>query len=71
MILTDFRFRVLPFVNRYVAFFQVGHHIIEGKEVKLENPFVVLRKNEQGSNVVPIMAVIRKKLLFRTRPKPI
>lgn len=57
----------------------IGHHILHGKTQELDKPLVVITKDinneENGAtnkNVkYGVTAVIKKKLIFKTRPKPI
>jgi len=54
----------------------IGHHILHGKVQELEKPLVVITKENDNvpdeNNVrYGVTAVIKKKLIFKTRPKPI
>ncbi|KAF7992976.1 hypothetical protein HCN44_005757 [Aphidius gifuensis] len=53
----------------------IGMHMILGKETKLDKPLAVLEKksvkDDDDNDCYIVKSIIRKKLIFRGRPKPI
>ncbi|EFO26768.1 replication factor C complex [Loa loa] len=68
--LTGQRIGTLKWENKK-ALLHIGRHIMEGKEVKLQNPLIVLARDAGSQGIAQIAAVIRKKVQFRARPMPV
>uniref|UniRef100_A0A1I8A4U9 Ctf8 n=1 Tax=Steinernema glaseri TaxID=37863 RepID=A0A1I8A4U9_9BILA len=50
----------------------IGHLMLEGKLVTLDKPLGVLRPGDgETPNEVTAVAIVRRKILFKQRPRPI
>ncbi|XP_070617834.1 chromosome transmission fidelity protein 8 homolog [Erythrolamprus reginae] len=69
----------LHFTQEGAPVLLLGHHVLYGKVVRLEKAVAVLRRGGEAASEDPprgppayeVAALIRTKLLFKTRPKPI
>ncbi|KFK26831.1 hypothetical protein AALP_AA8G299500 [Arabis alpina] len=55
--------------------FTVGYHELIGSKVTLKKPLLVLKKRKddlsEKSSELQVLGIIRTKILFKTRPKPL
>lgn len=49
----------------------IGHHLLTGKVITLEEPLAVLLKSSSSMTEYDITAIITQKIVFKNRPKPI
>lgn len=50
----------------------IGHHLMFGKEMELDKPFALLEKKNLDRNTEYVVkSIVKRKLIFKTRPKPI
>uniref|UniRef100_A0A2C9KNX9 Chromosome transmission fidelity protein 8 homolog n=1 Tax=Biomphalaria glabrata TaxID=6526 RepID=A0A2C9KNX9_BIOGL len=79
----------LHFTHQDAPVLIIGHHILQGKVISLENPWAVLTKCSKANDSIisaedtsslshaahrssyQVKAIIKRKILFKTRPKPI
>lgn len=81
MILT----KVLNFIFQGIPQLIIGHHLLTGKVVNLDKPYVVMKRNasvepmeienDSGKNrkqtEFNVVALVKRKIVFKNRPKPI
>ena len=69
-----FHFCLIIFKQDGKAEMDIGQHFLEGNIITLKMPFLVVEKVE-GESAAPaplsIEGVVKKKIIFKTRPKPI
>ncbi|XP_003743792.1 chromosome transmission fidelity protein 8 homolog [Galendromus occidentalis] len=70
--LNDLHVGDLHFTKDGVPVILIGHHVLYGKVVNLASPYMVTKRvrSEKGTSF-EVQAVIKSKVVFRTRPKPI
>lgn len=63
----------LHYTNDGTPVLIIGNNLLMGKVTEFEKPIAVLEKtlNEYDETEYKVKALVKKKLLFRTRPKPV
>merc|ERR1719192_2464890 len=49
----------------------LGHHILNGEVKKLDKPYAVLEKQNANEKELKVKAIVKEKIVFKTRPNPI
>jgi hypothetical protein len=52
------------------AVLRIGNHLLRGKVVTLGKPLAVIPRCKSGEQLLEIRGVIRRKILFNSRPVP-
>lgn len=51
---------------------EIGQHFLEGSIIDLKSPFLVVDNvKDSASKDFEIQAIVKKKLVFKNRPKPL
>ncbi|XP_043473940.1 chromosome transmission fidelity protein 8 homolog [Leptopilina heterotoma] len=66
----------LAYDKNGIATLIIGNYILTGKETSMDKPIAVLRKTLSTDSIecdkeYLIIAIVKKKLIFKVRPKPI
>lgn len=72
----------LHFTKAGVPILIIGIHVLHGKEITLDKPLIVLERHRETRDETVgqettvkteyfVKAIVKKKLLFKSRPKPI
>ncbi|CAB3408227.1 unnamed protein product [Caenorhabditis bovis] len=61
--------------DRNSIFMVIGNQTLEGKISKIDRPLLVIQRSDEirldGSKIAKVNAIIRKKLVFKLRPRPL
>jgi hypothetical protein len=47
----------------------IGNYVVEGEVIHMKKPFLAFQKHE-GASDMELQAIVKKKILFKTRPRP-
>ncbi|CAD6184777.1 unnamed protein product [Caenorhabditis auriculariae] len=62
----------LCWTDKNTVYLMIGNQLLEGKLCKFDRPVLVMEKDQgNGTKQLKVRAVVRNRILFKTRPSPL